>query len=136
MLELRPRLARLARLVRFPRLDLDPSLMLWGAGLVLAFLFVWEQASVDRLVMRLEKAEAQRLALESEVNALAMEADQLSSLGQVESRAHRELGLIRPATDQIVQLRFEESMEESPRFGLDPLVPEATAGTREEGPRR
>ena len=62
-----------------------------------------------------------------------MEADQLSCLAQVEDRATRELGLIRPAPDQIVQLRFDRSAEESKRFILDPLVPEATAGTRGEG---
>jgi cell division protein FtsL len=129
-------LTRLVRVVRIRRSRPNPTLMLWGAGIVLVMLFMWEQSSVDSLVMQLEHAENRGRALESEVNALVMEADQLSSFVQVERRAERELGLGRPDTDQIVRLRFEDMPDESPRFHLDPLVPEAVAGPLEEGPDR
>ena len=59
-----------------------------------------------------------------------MEADQLSSLAQVESRAMTELGLIRPATRQIIRLEFEESDGRLAGFPLGPIVPDATAGCR------
>jgi cell division protein FtsL len=121
--------ARFSGLARARRLRPSPTVALWGAGIILVMLFMWEQGSVDRLVMELERAENQRRDLQSEVDALVMEADQLSSLAQVERRAQRELGLIRPDTDQIVRLRFEKSPGEPSRFRLDPLVPEAVAGT-------
>ena len=132
-----PRLRRwIGRLARGRRFRPDSTMMLWGVGIALILLFVWEQSTVDRLIMKLERAEDHRRDLDSEVNALMMEADQLSSLAQVERRATDELGLIRPDPDQIVRLEFEESREASPHFSLDPLVPEAVAGMRgEESPR-
>jgi cell division protein FtsL len=126
MPSLRLWVARLAR--RRPRPN--PVLVLWGAGIVLVMLFMWQQSSVDRLLMQLERAKNDRRELASEVNALGIEVDQLSSMAQVERRAVRELGLVRPGTDQIVRLRFEDVPGESP--GLDLLVPEAMAGTRAE----
>ena len=92
-------------------------------------LVVWEQATVERMVMRLEHARDEGTKLESEVNALRLEADRLSSLGQVEDRAEHELGMIRPGTEQIVDLVFPGQDQSSPGF---PWVREASAGTRED----
>lgn len=108
----------------------------WVAAFLLVILVVWEQASVDRLLIRLQQARAERRELQSEVNALAMEADQLSSLAQVKPRAAKELGLRRPSTDQIVSLRFETVEESSPQFALNPLARDAEAAApREDGSR-
>jgi cell division protein FtsL len=96
-------------------------------GLLLAF--VWEQASVDHLLIRLERAKAERRNLESRVAALSVQADDLSSLVQVEERAVRELGLRRPATDEIVELQFAEPPSNE-HFALGKIVPDADARTR------
>ena len=104
-------------------------MVLWVATPLLVMLVIWEQASVERMMMRLERGRDERTKLESEVNALRLEADRLSSLGQVEQRAGRELGMIRPGTEQIVDLVFPGQDESSPGF---PWVREASAGTRED----
>jgi cell division protein FtsL len=108
---------------------LTTPMALWVTTPLLVMLVIWEQASVERMVMRLEKARDERTKLESEVNALRLEADRLSSLGQVEQRAGHELGMIRPGTEQIVDLVFPGQQESSPGF---PWVREASAGTRED----
>lgn len=95
---------------------------------VLVILVVWQQASVDRLVARLDEERENHRELESQVNALRLEASRLSSLRQVEARAERELGLERPETRQIVDLVFEDS-DHGPRFALSSWVGEAVAGT-------
>jgi|GEM_PF-1387002 len=105
------------------------SMFLWVATPLLVMLVVWEQASVERMMMRLERSRDDRTKLESEVNALRLEADRLSSLGQVETRAEHELGMVRPGTEQIVDLVFPGQDAQSPGF---PWVREASAGTRED----
>jgi len=104
-------------------------MVLWVTTPLLVMLVVWEQATVERMVMRLEHARDEGTKLESEVNALRLEADRLSSLGQVEDRAEHELGMIRPGTEQIVDLVFPGQDQSSPGF---PWVREASAGTRED----
>ena len=131
-----PRFRSLFR--RFPshRRGVRASWLLGGVGVLLLLLFVWEQASVDRLIIRLRDARAENRELVSEVNALAMEADQLSSLAQVKERAAAELGLRRPSTEQIVRLRFEPFHESTPQFALNPLPRDAEAASaREDGSR-
>lgn len=109
------------------------SMVLWVATPLLVMLVIWEQASVERTMMGLERARDERTKLESQVNALRLEADRLSSLGQVEQRAERDLGMIRPGTEQIVDLVFPGQDESSPGF---PWVREASAGTRESNEAR
>jgi cell division protein FtsL len=82
--------------------------ILWGLVPLLILLVVWQQTSVDRLVVHLDKAKDVHRSLESQVNALALEANRLSSLEQVEDRARGELGLGRPGTEDIVDLVFGE----------------------------
>ena len=96
---------------------------------VLVMLLVWQQASVDRLQLALDSEQNVRQDLQSRVNALSLEANRLSSMGQVGSRAERELGMLRPDTDQIVNLLFAPVKGEQ-RFALRSLVGEANAGTR------
>lgn len=96
------------------------------AAPVLVLLLVWQQASIDRLVVQLEAENDTHQELESQVNALRLEANRLSSLGQVEDRAERELGLIRPETDQIVNVVFASATDDR-IFRLRSLVPDATA---------
>ena len=103
--------------------------LLWVATPLLVMLVVWQQASVEHLVVHLERSKDERTKLESEVNALRLEADRLSSLGQVETRAERELGMIRPETQQLVDLIFPGQENASPGF---PWVREASAGTLED----
>jgi hypothetical protein len=91
---------------------------------------VWEQVSVDRLVVSLGRERDARTQLESQVNALRMEADRLSSLGQVEARAERELGLVRPSTEQIVDLVFADEADRPKGLRLNPLVGDALAASR------
>jgi cell division protein FtsL len=93
-------------------------------------LFVWQLASLDRLVVDLERERDRHRDLESQVNALRLEANRLSSLGEVETRASRDLGLLRPDTDQIVDLVFENDDDPPVRLAFRPLVGEARAGTR------
>jgi cell division protein FtsL len=102
-------------------------------GLVL--LLVWQQASIGRLVGQLETEKHTQRDLESQVNALRLEANKLSSLGQVETRAERELGLTRPETDQIVNVVFSTSREDR-AFGFRTLVPDATASPTWKGRTR
>jgi hypothetical protein len=99
---------------------------LWVLAPLLVLLTVWQQASVDRLMLGLERERHVRRDLESQVNALRFEASQLSSLGQVEARAAEELGLLRPATDQIVDLVFPEAKDGS-FLALGSLVGDAQA---------
>jgi len=73
---------------------------------LLILLTVWQQASVDRLVVEVEHERVLHRELDSRVNTLRLEADRLSSLAQVEARAMEELGMRRPATGDIVELRF------------------------------
>jgi len=107
------------------------AVLAWALVPVLVLLVVWQQASVDRLSVRLEKEKNRTRQLESQVNALSLEASRLSSLGQVESRATRELGMVRPSTDQVVDLVFTPDHGGRPGFGS--LVTEANAGTRTPG---
>lgn len=120
-----PRLPRPA--VSF-RLRFQPGPMLWAVVPVLVILVVWQQASVDRLVVNLDTERETHRELESQVNALRLEASRLSSLRQVENRAERELGLERPDTRQIVDLVFEDA-DGGPRFALGSWVGEAVAAT-------
>ena len=103
--------------------------LLWVATPLLVMLVVWQQASVEHLVVNLEQAKDERTKLESEVNALRLEADRLSSLGQVETRAERELGMVRPETQQLVDLVFQGQEPSGSGF---PWVREASAGTLED----
>jgi cell division protein FtsL len=91
--------------------------VLWVLVPLLIMLVVWQQTSVDRLVVRLDAARDTHNSLESQVNALALEADRLSSLEQVEERARDELGLVRPGTEDIVDLVFGEENLSSYRLG-------------------
>lgn len=93
---------------------------------VLLLAFVGQQAAVDHLVVELERAHHDRLRLETAVNALSLEANQLSSLAQVEARAAEELSLDRPSNQQIVQLKFAADPG-LPRLALGSLVGEANA---------
>jgi cell division protein FtsL len=104
----------------------------WGVAGLLVLLFVWQQASVDRLVLRLEREEDENQKLTSEVNALRLEANRLSSLEQVEERAVRELGLRRPVPEEIVRVEFEP---EDPAFHLLPGVGQAHAAPAAGDPR-
>jgi hypothetical protein len=108
---------------------------LWVLAPLLVLLTVWQQASVDRLMLSLERERNLRRDLESQVNALRFEASQLSSLGQVEARAASELGMIRPATDQIVDLVFPAEKDAS-FLALGSLVGEAQAASPEGSARR
>jgi cell division protein FtsL len=111
------------------RTRISTPFALWVVTPLFVMLVVWEQASVERLMMRLEHMRDEGTKLQSQVNALRLEADRLSSLGQVETRAERELGMIRPGTEQIVDLVFPGQDETAPGF---PWVREASAGTRED----
>jgi len=130
-------LDHLRALARRPRrLRFGGALFLWAAGFALVMLFVWQQASVDRILMRLETARKTRNDLETKVSALSLEADRLSSLVQVETRAREELGLRRPSTDEIVQLDFEPPELQNQHFALGAIVPDANAATKpEDDPR-
>jgi len=99
---------------------------------LLILLTVWQQASVDRLVVEVERERVFHRELDSRVNTLRLEADRLSSLAQVEARAMEELGMRRPATGDIVELHF--AGDDSRRsIGF---VSQAQAATRgEERPR-
>ena len=108
---------------------------IWLTVPVLVLLLVWQQASTERLVVDLEKQRDARRELESQVNALRLEANKLSSLGQVESRAERELGLMRPDTDQIVHLVFSTPRDDRV-FGIRSLITDANAGPRRRGEHR
>jgi cell division protein FtsL len=108
---------------------------LWMLAPLLIVLTVWQQASVDRMVLALDKEKDARRALDGQVNALRFEASQLSSLGQVEERASRELGLRRPETDQIVDLVFPDR-EPGTFLALGSLVGDADAAPREEPPAK
>jgi cell division protein FtsL len=119
--------------LRLRRPGLTP--LLCAAVPILIMLQVWQQASVDHLVLRSEKEKDSRRDLESRVNALRLEANRLSSLGQVENRAEQELGLGRPDTDQIVDLVFSPS-ENDRQFVFRSLVSEANAATHREGTQR
>jgi len=116
-----------SRRVLNPRIH--PAVIYGILALALLLAFVWEQASVDHLLMKLESAKAEKRDLETRVAALSVQADDLSSLVQVEERAARELGLRRPATDEIVELRFREP-QAAEHFALGGIVPEAAAQTR------
>lgn len=109
-----PRSPRMGRDRRAPR---GVSVLLVLLVPLLILLTVWQQASVDRLVVEVERERAVHRELESRVNTLRLEADRLSSLGQVEGRAIRELGMRRPATGDIVELHFEGDALR-PSFGL------------------
>jgi cell division protein FtsL len=95
----------------------------------LAMLFIWQQASVDQLIVRLARERDRHHQLETEVNSLSLEATRLSSLALVEERAARELQLTRPDPEQIVNLQFEGT-DEGRTFALRPLVGEANARPR------
>ena len=112
------------------------ALALWIGAPALVLLTVWQQASVDRLVVSLERERDVRTQLESQVNALRVEADRLSSLGQVEARAIRELGMERPTTEQIVDLVFPELETHDGRFHLAPLIGDAMAAAPAAGKDR
>jgi len=114
---------------RAPRLRVHPVAVYALIVFVLGLAVVWEQASVDHLLLKLERAKAERRDLESRVATLSVQADDLSSLVQVEERAVSELGMRRPATDEIVELQFPEPPS-SEHFALGPIVPEAAARTR------
>jgi cell division protein FtsL len=129
-----PRLRFASPRTRRRRSHRPALLALWLLAPFLIVLTVWQQASVDRMVQALDKERDARRALEGQVNALRFEASQLSSLGQVEERASRELGLRRPDTDQIVDLVFPDREPES-FLALGSLVGEADAAPRE-GPSR
>jgi len=103
-----------------------------GAGVfsALAMLFVWQQTSVDRLIVRLARERDRHHELETEVNSLSLEATRLSTFALVEERATRELALTRPAPEQIVNLEFEGSEPPGEHFALRPLVAEANARPR------
>ena len=116
--------------VRVPRPGL--MTMVWLASPVLVLLLVWQQASIDRLVVNLERERDTLRELESQVNALRLEANRLSSLGQVENRAERELGLTRPETDQIIDVVFSTSRDDRV-FGIRSLVSDANAAQQREG---
>lgn len=109
--------------------------LLWVLVPLLILVTVWQQASVDRLVVSLERERDRQTQLESQVNALRLEADRLSSLRQVEARAGRELGMVRPTTEQIVDLVFAEDQGTGHGFHLDPLVGDALAEPPPEGRR-
>jgi len=126
MLDLRSLRARTRR----PRFG--STLLLWVGGFTLVILFVWEQASVDRILVRLEAAGQTHDDLQTKVSSLSLEANRLSSLVQVESRAREELGLRRPATDEIVQLDFEAPDLRDQHFALGTIVPDANAAVRPE----
>jgi len=102
---------------------------------ILVLLLVWQQASIGQLMVRLETEKDTQRDLESQVNALRLEANKLSSLGQVENRAERELGLTRPETDQIVDVVFSTSRDER-AFGLRSLVTDANAAPSRKGRTR
>jgi cell division protein FtsL len=105
---------------------LAPALVLTLLVPVLIMLLVWQQTSVDHLVVQLEKERDQNQELSSRVNALRLATSRLSSMGQVAARAGDELGLHRPGPEEIVDLRFEGDPENRP-FSFRPLVSEATA---------
>lgn len=119
-----------------PRTGHWGQILFWTLVPLLVLLTVWQQASVDRLVVALERDRDARTQLESQVNALRLEADRLSSLGQVEARAGKELGLVRPGTEQIVDLVFPGSEGRDGLFHLKPLVGEALAGPSENAAKR
>ena len=106
------------------------AVLLWLLVPVLTMLVVWQQASMDRLVRRLEQARDTNRNLEGQVNALGLEANRLSSLEQVETRAERELGLRRPGTEQIVNMVFDSDAEDPGSFALGSMMGDATAAAR------
>jgi cell division protein FtsL len=118
---------------RIPRLGFAAGI--WMVVPILVLLLVWQQASIGRLAARLEDEKNTQRDLESQVNALRLEANKLSSLGQVENRAERELGLTRPETDQIVNVVFSTSRDER-TFGLRSLVTDANAAPSRKGRAR
>jgi len=124
-----PRSPRMGREAR-PHRGVSVFLVLLVPLLIL--LTVWQQASVDRLVVEVERERATHRELQSRVNTLRLEADRLSSLAQVEARAMTELGMRRPAIGDIVELRFEGE----PSHFLGRFVGEAHASDRETGGRR
>lgn len=107
--------------------------ILWGLVPLLILLVVWQQTSVDRLVVRLDTARDSQRSLESQVNALALEANRLSSLEQVEDRARDELGLVRPGTENIVDLVFGNEGPGDYRFGT--LLGAVSPATRKRADR-
>jgi cell division protein FtsL len=122
---------------RSPRMGRD-ALPLRGVSVFLALLLpllilltVWQQASVDRLVVEVERERTLHRQLDGRVNTLRLEADRLSSLTQVESRAIEELGMHRPATGEIVELRFAGD----PSRGSFGFVAEAQAASAPRTPR-
>ncbi len=104
--------------------------VLWVAAFCLVMLFVWERASVDRLVVRLEKAREVQKDLQTDLSSLSMEADRLSNLVQVETRAKEELGLRCPTPKEIVLLDFDGVPDDHRQFAMGALVPEASAAER------
>jgi hypothetical protein len=121
------------RIPRLPRLGFTAGI--WVTVPVLVLLLVWQQASIGRLVVHLETEKDIQLDLESQVNALRFEANKLSSLGQVENRAERELGLLRPETHQIIDVIFSTAREER-IFGFRSLVTDANAAPQKKGRAR
>lgn len=115
---------------RSARVGVHPAAVYGLLAFVLLMAFVWEQASVDHLLIKLERAKAEKRDLESRVAALSVQADDLSSLVQVEERAVRELGMRRPTPAEIVELRFAEPPT-GEHFALGKIVPAADAQTRE-----
>lgn len=111
------------------RLRVHPVMAYGLVAFALLFAFVWQQSSVDHLNMELERAKAERRDLEVRLAELSVQAEDLSSLVTVEERAARELGLRRPATDEIVEVVFPE-IQAGSRFDLGQIVPEAQAHTR------
>ena len=100
---------------------------------VMLLTLLWEQNSVDHLLIRLERAKTERRDLESRVAALSVQVTDLSSMVQVEERAVRELGLRRPGLDEIVELEFPDA-QTGEHFALGRMVSEAEARPR--GSRR
>ncbi len=109
------------------------QIMLGVLGITLLLVMVWEKASVDRLLVRLEHEKALHRDLETKVQALSMQADRLSTLSQVQDRATRELGMRRPSRDEIIRLDFQGPRDGDQHFAVGSLVPEANA---EPGPVR
>lgn len=99
-------------------------------ALIAASLFLlsgWQQATVDRLTVRLEHEQLLQERLNGDVNALRYEVNTLATHGQVTQRAEAELGMVRPDNEQIVRLAFAAP----DGFTLTPLVGEANAGSRD-----
>jgi len=112
---------------RFERpAGIERAAAVFVAAFGLVLLFVWHQAAVDRLVLRLDAEKERGSRLESDVHALRYEVESLASHGQVTGEAVERLSMIRPGQDQIVKLRFEGDASDAPRW--PGLVSEATAG--------